>query len=134
MSADPSSGNAARTNTVPELTERLRVFVAERDWEQFHTAKNLAMALAGEVGELLAELQWLTPEQAARVMADPAAGARVRAEIGDVMTYLTRLADVLDIDLVEAAHDKLDDSARRYTVERSRGSVAKVPPHQPSGL
>ncbi|MFI6762788.1 nucleotide pyrophosphohydrolase [Micromonospora sp. NPDC050417] len=134
MSADPSSGNTARANTVPELTERLRVFVAERDWEQFHTAKNLAMALAGEVGELLAELQWLTPEQAARVMDNPAAGARVRAEIGDVMTYLTRLADVLDIDLVEAAHDKLDDSALRYTVERARGSVAKVPPHQPSGL
>ncbi|MFK3981425.1 nucleotide pyrophosphohydrolase [Micromonospora sp. NPDC050397] len=117
-----------------ELVARLRTFVDERDWQQFHTAKNLAMALAGEVGELLAELQWLTPEQAARVMDDQAAGARVRAEIGDVMIYLTRLADVLDIDLVRAAHDKLDDSARRYTVERSRGSVAKVPPTQPSGL
>lgn len=118
---------------MPELTERLRTFVAERDWQQFHTAKNLAMALAGEVGKLVAELQWLTPDEAARVMDDPTAGARVRAEIGDVMTYLTRLADVLGIDLVAAAHDKLDDSALRYTVERSRGSVAKAPPTHPSG-
>ncbi|MGW4462967.1 nucleotide pyrophosphohydrolase [Micromonospora sp. NPDC004704] len=135
MSIEPSQTTHERGTTVPELTERLRTFVAERDWQQFHTAKNLSMALAGEVGELLAELQWLTPDQAARVMTDdPAAGARIRAEIGDVMIYLTRLADVLDIDLVAAAHDKLDDSALRYTVERSYGSVAKVPPNQPSGL
>lgn len=108
------------------LTEALRRFAGERDWEQFHTSKNLAMALAGEVGELLAEFQWLTPEQAARVMADPEAGGRVRAEIGDVMIYLTRLADVLGIDLVEAATDKLVDSARRYPVEQARGSAAKA--------
>ncbi|BCL16131.1 nucleotide pyrophosphohydrolase [Micromonospora sagamiensis] len=109
------------------LTEALRRFADERDWGQFHTPKNLAMALAGEVGELLAELQWLTPEESATVMADPEAGGRVRAEIGDVMIYLVRLADVLGIDLVEAATDKLADSARRYPVERARGSAAKAP-------
>lgn len=96
------------------LAERLREFAAERDWEQFHTPKNLAMALAGEVGELVAEFQWLTPEESARVMADPEAGARVRAEIGDVMIYLTRLADRLGLDLVEAAIDKLAEAATRY--------------------
>lgn len=100
--------------TIAELTERLRTFAAERDWEQFHTPKNLAMALAGEVGELVAEFQWLTPEESARVMADPEAGARVRAEIGDVMIYLTRLADRLGLDLVEAAIDKLAEAATRY--------------------
>lgn len=100
--------------TVEELAERLRAFAAERDWEQFHTPKNLAMALAGETGELLAEFQWLTPEESARVMTDPDAGGRVRAEIGDVMIYLTRLADQLGIDLVDAATTKLAEAARRY--------------------
>lgn len=112
---------------VAGLTARIRAFAEEREWQRFHTPKNLAMALTGEVGELVAELQWLTPEQAAAVMDDPGAGARVRAEIGDVMIYLTRLCDVLGVDLVAAAHDKLTDSARRYTVEAARGSAAKIP-------
>src|SRR5687767_5357901 len=104
-----------------DLTERVRAFAQERDWQGFHTPKNLAMALAGEVGELLAELQWLTPEESAGVMGTET-GPRVRAEIGDVMIYLTRLADVLGIDLVEAARDKLADSALRYPVQEARGS------------
>ncbi|WP_433532817.1 nucleotide pyrophosphohydrolase [Micromonospora sp. CA-263727] len=112
---------------VADLTDRLRRFAEERDWQRFHTPKNLAMALAGEVGELLAELQWLTPEESVAVMADPEHGARVRAEIGDVMIYLTRLADLLGIDLVVAATDKLADAARRYPVERSYGSATKAP-------
>ncbi|MEU9510192.1 nucleotide pyrophosphohydrolase [Micromonospora sp. NPDC048170] len=107
------------------LTAHVRTFAEERDWQQFHTPKNLAMALAGEVGELLAEFQWLTPEQAAGVMADPEAGARVKAEIGDVMVYLTRLADVLGVDLVEAALTKLDEVATRYPVDRAKGSADK---------
>jgi NTP pyrophosphatase (non-canonical NTP hydrolase) len=111
-----------------ELTSRVRQFATDRRWEPFHTPKNLAMALAGEVGELLAELQWLTPEQSAEVMNDPELGPRVRAEIGDVMIYLTRLADVLGIDLITAADDKLTDSGRRYTVEAALGSVAKIRP------
>lgn len=125
MGSPTDSGSAVRS--VSQLAAELRRFAEEREWQQFHTPKNLAMALSGEVGELLAELQWLTPEQAAQVMVDPEAGARVRAEIGDVMIYLTRLADVLDIDLVDAATDKLADSARRYSVETARGSAAKAP-------
>ncbi|GAA3350854.1 nucleotide pyrophosphohydrolase [Amorphoplanes nipponensis] len=113
-------------SSIAELTERVRAFAEERDWERFHTPKNLAMALAGEVGELLAELQWLTPEQSAAVMRDEELGPRVRAEIGDVTIYLTRLADVLGIDLVQAALDKLEDSGRRYTVESARGSASKI--------
>ena len=84
------------------------------------------MALAGEVGELVAEFQWLTPEESSAVMADASAADRVRAEIGDVMIYLTRLADVLGIDLVSAARDKLSSSARRYPIEGSRGSARKA--------
>jgi NTP pyrophosphatase (non-canonical NTP hydrolase) len=108
-----------------DLRLRLRAFAQERDWEPFHTPKNLAMALAGETGELLAELQWLTPDESHAVMADPDAAARLRAEIGDVMIYLVRLSDVLDVDLVRAASDKLDDAARRYPVDQVRGSAAK---------
>lgn len=108
-----------------DLTARVRAFAQDRDWEQFHTPKNLAMALAGEVGELLAELQWLTPEQSAAVMADPELGPRVRAELGDVTIYLVRLADVLGLDLVETALAKLAEAERRYPVEATRGSAAK---------
>jgi NTP pyrophosphatase (non-canonical NTP hydrolase) len=131
-SADFPSSSSNRLSANEHLTQRLRAFAYERDWQQFHTAKNLAMALAGEVGELLAELQWLTPEESTRVMDDPEAGPRVRAEIGDVMIYLTRLADVLGIDLLEAAHAKLDDSARRYPIEAARGSATKAPGHDPT--
>ena len=118
--------------SIAELTERVRAFARDREWEQFHTPKNLAMALAGEVGELLAELQWLTSEQSAAVMRDAELGPRVRAELGDVMVYLVRLADVLDIDLVQAAADKLDEAGRRYTVEAARGSAAKIAQDQPT--
>jgi NTP pyrophosphatase (non-canonical NTP hydrolase) len=116
-----------------ELATRLQSFADERDWQQFHTPKNLAMALAGEVGELVAELQWLTAEESAAVMADRERARRVRAEVGDVMIYLTRLATVLDIDLVDAATDKLADSARRYPVERAKGSAEKATRDHPHG-
>jgi NTP pyrophosphatase (non-canonical NTP hydrolase) len=121
-------------SSIPELTQRVRVFAQERDWEQFHTPKNLAMALAGEVGELVAELQWLTPEQSAAVMDDKEIGPRVRAEIGDVTIYLARLADVLGIDLVQAALDKLEESGRRYTVEAAHGSASKIGGDHPPAL
>jgi NTP pyrophosphatase (non-canonical NTP hydrolase) len=114
------------TSSIQELTARVRAFADERDWQQFHTPKNLAMALSGEVGELVAEFQWLTADQSAAVMADPDLGPRVRAEIGDVTIYLVRLADVLGIDLVAAALDKLVDSARRYPVDQARGSAVKA--------
>ncbi|WP_084958926.1 nucleotide pyrophosphohydrolase [Thermoactinospora rubra] len=97
-----------------DLADRLRRFADDRDWHRYHTPKNLAMALAGEVGELLAELQWLTPEEAARVMEDPASAARIRSELADVTLYLVRLADVLGVDLVAAAHEKIDVNERRF--------------------
>jgi NTP pyrophosphatase (non-canonical NTP hydrolase) len=104
----------------------LREFARARDWEQFHTPKNLAMALAGEAGELVAEFQWLTPEESANL--DPETLARVRSELGDVMNYLVRLADLLNIDPVEAANAKIDESERRYDADLYRGSARKAPP------
>ena len=114
--------------TLDELAVRLREFAAARDWEQFHTPKNLAMALAGEVGELLAEMQWLAPEEAAQIMEDPEAAARIRSELADVTIYLVRLADLLGVDLIKAAQAKLAESERRYDVQNYRGSARKAPP------
>ncbi|WP_433248688.1 nucleotide pyrophosphohydrolase [Actinomadura nitritigenes] len=114
--------------SIDDLTKRLRAFAAEREWARFHTPKNLAMALAGEAGELLAELQWLTPEESSRVMDDQDAGARVRAELSDVFLYTIQLADSLGIDLLQAARDKIEENERRYDAGAYRGSARKAPP------
>lgn len=105
---------------ITDLQRRQRAFTAARDWEQFHTPKNLAMALAGEVGELLEIFQWLTPEQAAEVM-DGDRAADVEDELADVFIYLARLADVLGVDLSEVARTKLARSEDRYPAEHVRG-------------
>lgn len=99
-----------------ELVGRLRAAIDARGWGKYHTPKNLAMALAGEAGELLAEFQWLTAEESARVMELPDKAAAVRSELADVFTYLVGLADVLGVDLVQAAHDKADVVERRYAL------------------
>lgn len=113
------------TTELEELAERLRAFARAREWEQFHTPKNLVMALAGEVGELVAEFQWLTADESADP--GPEALARMRTELGDVTLYLVRLADVLGVDLVAAARAKLDDNERRYDADSYRGSARKAP-------
>ena len=105
-------------------TEKLRTFADERNWHQFHTPKNLAMALSVEASELVEIFQWLTPEEAAAVM-DTERAQSVRDEVADVMTYLLRFADVLDIDLDAAMACKVERNAKRYTVEASKGSAAK---------
>jgi NTP pyrophosphatase (non-canonical NTP hydrolase) len=96
-----------------ELTERLRAFAAARDWEPFHTPKNLVMALTGEVGELTELFQWLTPEESVGVMADEVRAAAVRDELADVLLYLVRLADVLEVDLGAAANAKITRNETR---------------------
>ncbi len=110
--------------TLDELTDALRAFAAERDWDQFHTPKNLAMALAGEAGELLAEYQWLTPQESLAL--DDQKQQAVADEMGDVLIYLVRLADVAGIDLLEAASAKLQLNRRRYTVEQAMGNAEKM--------
>ncbi len=106
-----------------DLTQRVRQFAAEREWDQFHTPKNLAMALVAEAGELAAEFQWLTAAQSAAP--DPEQLTRIRAEAADVLIYLVRLAQVLDFDLLAAARAKLAANERRYPVEKVRGSSKK---------
>ncbi|MBF8192628.1 nucleotide pyrophosphohydrolase [Nonomuraea sp. K274] len=118
------------TTELEDLAGRLREFARVREWERFHTPKNLAMALAGEVGELVAEFQWLTAEESGSP--DPDALARMRTELGDVTLYLVRLADVLGVDLLEAAQSKLDDNELRYDADSYRGSARKAPPSPPA--
>ncbi|MFC4005099.1 nucleotide pyrophosphohydrolase [Prauserella oleivorans] len=100
--------------TLDDLIQRLRDFAAARGWEPDHTPKNLVMALAGEVGELTALFQWLTPEQSAAAMAEPELRGKVLDEIADVMLYLARLADVLGVDLLAAANAKVDRNETRF--------------------
>ena len=102
------------SSDLEELASRLREFAAERDWGRYHTPKNLAMALAGEAGELLAEFQWLTAEESVAVMDDAGKAGAVRDELADVLIYLVRLADVLDVDLATAAHAKIDRNDGRF--------------------
>jgi dCTP diphosphatase len=108
-----------------KVRDYLRSFAAERNWDQFHTPKNLAMALAGEAGELLEIFQWLTPEESARVMEDPARAQAVRNELADILQYVVRLADVAGIDLQDAVWEKLRANAVRYPADRVRGSAEK---------
>ncbi|WP_193789989.1 nucleotide pyrophosphohydrolase [Streptomonospora alba] len=98
------------------MQELLADFAERRDWGRFHTPKNLAMALAGEAGELAAEFQWLTPEEAAEVMAEPGKAGAVRSEMADVLSYLLRLADVLDVDVEAALREKVDLNEERFPV------------------
>lgn len=106
-------------------TERIRHFAQERDWEQFHTPKNLAMALSVEASELVEIFQWMTPEQAAVVMSGDKARA-VQDEVADILTYLLRFADVLDIDLDAALASKADGNAQRYPAHEFKGSARKA--------
>ena len=120
-------GSRAMTATDPsgltQLRDALRQFAAERDWDQFHSPKNLASALAVEAAELLERFQWLTEDQSRNL--SPAELSKVREEMADVLNYLVRLADKLDVDLVAAARDKIELNAIKYPVETARGSARK---------
>ena len=111
--------DAGTSDSLRDLAGLLRAFAQARDWEQYHTPKNLAMALAGEVGELVACFQWLTPDESARLMADPSAAAAVESELADVLQYLIRLADVLGVDLAEAVRNKARVNETRFPPKHS---------------
>ena len=113
-------------NTLNDLKSALRRFADERDWEQFHSPKNLAMALSVEVAELVEHFQWLSQEQSLHL--SPAENEAVRQELADVLIYLVRLADRLDIDLLTAAEDKLHMNAKKYPLHASRGRADRPDP------
>ena len=109
--------------TLDHLKTRLREFAVVRDWEQFHSPKNLAMALIVEAAELVENFQWLTEEQSASLPPDKL--AEVEQELADIQIYLIRLADRLNIDLEQAVNAKIELNERRYPAEKVRGSAKK---------
>ena len=112
-----------KSESIQQLTEQPRKFAADRDWEQFHSPKNLAMALSVEVAEIVEHFQWLTEQQSREL--DAAKSAEVEQELADALIYLVRLADQLDIDLLEAVERKLALNEAKYPAERVRGSPKK---------
>ena len=111
-------------DSLNELDEILLAFARERDWEQFHSPKNLSMALAGEAGELLEHFQWLTEAQSAALDTDKKQA--VAGEMADILIYLIRLAQRLDVDLIDSVHRKVEINRQRYPAERVRGDARRA--------
>ena len=111
-----------------KLEQALAEFSRERDWDQFHTPKNLVMALTGEVGELNEIFQWLTDTEAREAGRSTATAVHVGEELADVLLYLVRLSSVLGVDLNAAVVDKLAKNALKYPADKVRGSSRKADP------
>ena len=113
----------SHVDSLQELRDALRAFAAARDWDQFHSPKNLAVAVSVEAGELLEHFQWTA--EARPVVLPPDSAAKVEEEMADVLLYLVRLADKLEIDLLSAAKRKMALNAERYPVSKAKGSNRK---------
>ena len=118
MSGEP------RIDSLEQLRARLARFAAERDWEQFHSPKNLSMALIAECAELIEHFQWMSEAQSLDLT--PEKRAAVRLELADILNFLVRCADRLDIDLLEAARDKIAINEVRYPAAKVRGSARRA--------
>jgi dCTP diphosphatase len=118
-----TSLSGQRPLSLEELRGALRLFASDRDWDQFHSPKNLAIALSVEAAELLEHFQWTSDPDSAGLAPDR--HSKVREEIADVLLYLVRLADKLNIDLLAAATEKIQVNATKYPVEKARGSSKK---------
>ena len=112
-------------SSIAELTRIVRAFVDSRDWQQFHTARNLVLALVGEIGELAAEFQWIGDDEVVNALQNPTKLEEVGSELADVFIYLLRLADVTGIDLAEELKKKLAINEERYPADKAKGSAAK---------
>lgn len=114
---------------IPELVQKLREFAKERDWDQFHSPKNLTMALSVECSELMEHFQWLTGEQAWNLVEEGAENIEAREaiaeEVSDVLLYTLRLADVMNLNLADAVYKKLEKNAKKYPAKLVRGSAKK---------
>ena len=106
-----------------DVKKRLRQFADERDWDQFHSPKNLSMALIAEAAELVEHFQWLTEDQSSSLTPDKL--SEVRDEIADIQLYLIRIADKLNINLLDAINDKIKTNELKYPADKVRGSAKK---------
>ena len=113
------------TATISDLKTHVLAFVRERDWEQFHTPKNLSMALAAEAGELMEHFLWATPEQSRAVANDPAKRGKIADEIADVVIYALEFANATGLDLAAAIEAKMTANAKKYPVEKAKGRAEK---------
>lgn len=123
--AESTAPLVPRLVDVEALSQALAVFASERDWDQFHSPKNLVMALTGEVGELSELFQWMPEEESKRAASDPRLAQSVRDELADVLLYVVRLATVLGVDLNSAVAHKLIANATKYPVSKARGTSKK---------
>jgi len=114
----------ATTDSIEQLNQKLLAFAQQRDWEQFHSPKNLAMALAGETGELLEHFQWLSQQQSYALDAEKKQA--VALEMADIFIYLIRLSERLDIDLIDAANQKITINQQRYPHEKVKGDARRT--------
>jgi len=112
------------TDSLESLRQRLATFARERDWEQFHSPKNLSMALIAEAAELVEHFQWLSEEDSYRLSADKL--EEVRLELADIQIYLIRIADRLGLDLIQAAWDKTEINEQRYPADKVRGDARRA--------
>lgn len=110
---------------VAELKRRIEAFAQERDWLQFHSPKNLSMALAAEAAELMEHFLWMEPEASRALPADPRKTQRIREELADIIIYALEFANVAGIDVAEAVRDKMVLNAQKYPVEKARGRSDK---------
>ena len=116
---------ADSTTTLAELKTRVLDFARARDWEQFHSPKNLSMALAAESGELMEHFLWATPEQSQAIATDPAKRGLIADELADVVIYALEFANVTGLDVAAAIEAKMAANAQKYPVEKSRGKSDK---------
>ena len=111
--------------TIAELKTRLLAFVRERDWEQFHSPKNLSMALAAESGELMEHFLWSTTEQSRAIAADAAKRGKIADELADVVIYALEFANITGLDVAAAIEAKMATNAKKYPVEKAKGRADK---------
>ena len=124
-SSSDDRGHGMAFQNIQELAATLRAFAAEREWDQFHSPRNLAAALSVEASEVLEHFQWKTDEQSRSLSKEQK--EQVAMELADVFIYLVRLADRLDVDLLQAARQKMQVNAQKYPVEITRGTIRKIP-------
>lgn len=114
----------SHTDSLEQLRVRLAKFASDRDWDQFHSPKNLSMALIGEAAELTEHFQWMTEEQSESIPAEKL--DEVAEELADILIYLVRTADKLDVNLVESAWKKIDKNEQRYPADKVRGDARRA--------
>ena len=111
--------------TLQDVKNTIARFTAERDWQQFHSAKNVAMALVSEAAELMAHFRWSEQVQDVAVLGDAQSLKEIRHEVADVLLLLAEFANVAGIDMAQAMQEKMAINAERYSVEKSRGTAKK---------